>query len=517
MARTIEAVDMFCGAGGTSTGLAQACERLGLKLNLLAINHWRTAIESHAANHPWARHECAEVEKLKPSRVCGRRALDLLVASPECTHHSNARGGKPRDEQSRASAWHVLHWCQELYVKNLIVENVPEFTNWAPLDAAGHPLKSRRGETFQAWLAALKSLGYRYQWRYLTAADYGDATTRRRFFLFATRSRKGLCWPQPSHVVDPGSSLFSAAPWRPASEVIDWSLPGHSIFLTREDVRKYGLRCQRPLKINTLRRIEAGVRKFWGELAEPFIAVMNNLSDPAADSRYVRRLDKPLPVIMAEGKHFGLLQPFMVPFFGERSGQQPRNQSVDGPLATVASHGAGGIIQPFILQCAHGAGKGGHERRAASLGDPLQTVAGNRGTFALLQPFILNQDQRGRDRALGEPLPTVVTSCSHGLVQPFVIKYNRTGGACSIQEPVQTISTDDRFGLVRPMVVESGGQRYLFDILFRMLTVKELAAAHSFPAAYRFAGTKSDQVMQIGNSVPVATAEALAGAMLRSA
>lgn len=104
----IRAVDLFCGAGGTSTGLLRACERLGLDLDLLAINHWPTAIDTHRANHPSVRHLCASVEQVDPRQAVPGRHLHLLVASPECVHFSQARGGRPMSDQSRASAWHIL-------------------------------------------------------------------------------------------------------------------------------------------------------------------------------------------------------------------------------------------------------------------------------------------------------------------------------------------------------------------------------------------------------------------------
>ncbi len=185
MGKIIEAADLFCGAGGISTGLGMAVDYFGKDLNLVAVNHWERAIETHAANHPLANHFCTGIGELKPSKAVPGGKLDLLVASPECTHHSIARGGKPFDDQGRSSAWHVLHWCQELYVRNIIMENVPEFTNWGPLGENKKPLKSKKGQTFLAFLNALKSLGYSVDWRILTCADYGDATTRKRFFLMA--------------------------------------------------------------------------------------------------------------------------------------------------------------------------------------------------------------------------------------------------------------------------------------------------------------------------------------------
>lgn len=134
MTATIVAADLFCGAGGTSTGLALACQALGRKLRLVAVNHWDIAIETHAKNHPWAEHHCASLDHMDPCKAVPGGRLDILTASPECTHHSNARGGKPRSDQSRASAWVVLKWIQELRPSNVIIENVKEFMGWGPLN-----------------------------------------------------------------------------------------------------------------------------------------------------------------------------------------------------------------------------------------------------------------------------------------------------------------------------------------------------------------------------------------------
>src|ERR1043166_8283603 len=116
MNRSIEAADLFCGAGGTSTGLAHACQELGLGLKLLAINHWNIAVDTHSANHPEAEHLCTGLDSVDPRKVVPGGKLDLLVASPECTHHSNARGGKPINDQSRASAWLVFRWSERLNI-----------------------------------------------------------------------------------------------------------------------------------------------------------------------------------------------------------------------------------------------------------------------------------------------------------------------------------------------------------------------------------------------------------------
>ncbi len=175
----LEIADMFCGAGGTSTGAIEAARWLGYSPRLTAINHWPRAIETHTENHPGARHLCTSVDNINPRDLYREGELDLLWASPECTHHSVARGGKPINDQSRSTAWCVVRWAEALRPGTILVENVPEFIGWGGIGADGRPLKSKRGATFGAWVTALESLGYRVQWRILCAADYGDPTTRR--------------------------------------------------------------------------------------------------------------------------------------------------------------------------------------------------------------------------------------------------------------------------------------------------------------------------------------------------
>ena len=225
--RPIRAADLFCGAGGSSNGLKRACERLGRDLDLTAVNHWPRAIETHRSNHPEARHICERLERVDPKHAVPDGQLDLLIASPECTHHSRARGGRPMSDQQRASAWLVLRWAEALYVRTILIENVPEFSTWGPLDRKGRPLKQKAGHTYRAFLQALRSLGYHVDTRVLTAADYGDPTTRQRLFILADRRRRPR-WPAATHGPRQSAAEHGLKAWRSAREIIDWSIEGAS-------------------------------------------------------------------------------------------------------------------------------------------------------------------------------------------------------------------------------------------------------------------------------------------------
>lgn len=152
-----DVIDLFCGGGGTFTGIKQAAAQFGLAVNGLAINHWDMAIATHSKNHPEAKHLCASVEAVNPEEVFGRRKRPfLLVASPECTNHSRARGGKPINDQSRASAFAVLNWITRLVPENVIIENVPEFRDWARSTQTCAQAKSTRANTFRTLSARFR-------------------------------------------------------------------------------------------------------------------------------------------------------------------------------------------------------------------------------------------------------------------------------------------------------------------------------------------------------------------------
>jgi DNA (cytosine-5)-methyltransferase 1 len=451
--RTIHAADLFAGAGGATEGSYRAARRLGLRLNMVAINHWPVAVRTHSRNHPDAAHLCMSVEAVDPRLAVPGGELDLLLAGPECTHHSTARGGRPIKDQSRASAWNILRWLELLNVRRVLIENVPEFQTWGPLNAKNRPIATRKGETYRAFLRAVESLGYTVEARVLNAADYGDATTRRRLFIQARKGRGPIVWPEPTHSRAGIESLLRAtAKWRGAREVIDWTLPSPSIFDRK-----------RPLSPKTLRRIEVGLQRFGGR---PFVLAQQS-------GGVARSTDEPLPTIATDGA-ISMVEPFLVEYHSEKPGETPRVRSIGEPLPTLTTENRFGLCEPFLVTM-----RGGEDSQVASSA-----------------------------QSLTEPLRTISAGGTHhGLVkvEPFLSSYYGNGSNVPVSQPVPTVTTKDRFALVIPDGV---------DIKFRMLQPHELASAMGFPSDYVFEGTKGDVIKQIGNAWACHTATALCEVIL---
>lgn len=560
--------DLFCGAGGTSSGMIEALKILGYDPKLTGVNHNPIAIATSSLNHPDGRHLCTGVDDVDPRTLYRPWELQVMWASPECTHHSVARGGRPMNDQSRATAMCVIRWAEALLPPVILVENVKEFRDWGPIGTNGRPLKSMKGKTFQAWLGMLKSLGYRVDHRIFCAADYGDPTTRERLIVQAVRGQRRIVWPDRTHAstdeifrMQQQGDLFGLPdllPWVAAREIIDWSLEGVSIFERKK-----------PLSEKTMRRIMEGLRRFG---LKDFVVAWDHTGGSGKCSWPVT---VPVTTITSKQRH-GLVKPFLVPNFGEREGQNPRTHDIDLPAPAVTSHGAGaliepmlvtlrgsqdsninasakpvsepaptvaangthiglasaylvnmkgksnaadvhrpaptitshaphlGIAKPFLVPTCHGGG----ESRALSIEATFPTVCGNRGDIAVCEPSLLPQQSGGAVRPVSDPAPTVATAGAIGLIEPCLVKYNGTGGAKPVSEPCDTITTRDRFGLVRPIVTVNG-ERYELDIRFRMLQPHELAAAQGFPKGYKFTGNKTEQVKQIGNAVPCGLARAV--------
>jgi DNA (cytosine-5)-methyltransferase 1 len=279
MTKKLAAADLFCGAGGTSCG----AESTGAARVVFALNHWDIAIQTHQANHPHARHVNSRLDQTSPTE-CGR--IDLLFASPPCTHHSRARGGRPTNNSERSGAWEILPWLEGHRPTWLVVENVADFLEWGPVGRDGRPLPSMKGVTFHSWLGAIVSMGYTAEWRILNSADYGAATARRRLFVIARKARRRIPWPEPTH--GQKANHNSQSPWKQAEELIDWNLPARSI---SEAISH----ATRPLNPKTIGWIEAGRKRF----GQRFLVSYYGNGGPSS-------VEVPLPTITTRDR-FGLV------------------------------------------------------------------------------------------------------------------------------------------------------------------------------------------------------------------
>ena len=248
-------IDCFAGGGGASVGIEMA---LGRQVDI-AINHDPDAIAMHKENHPHTLHLTEDIFKVNLQKYVKGKHVALMWASPDCTSHSKAKGGKPRDKGLRILPWAVFKHAKTILPDVIIMENVEEIQQWGPLDDAGHPIKERRGEDYKKFITAMKSLGYVFESRELVAADYGAPTTRKRWYAIFRRDGKSIIWPEPTHNKDGSNGLKK---WVPVSTILDFKNLGKSIFGRKK-----------PLAQNTMNRIGRGLKKFVFENEKPFIEI----------------------------------------------------------------------------------------------------------------------------------------------------------------------------------------------------------------------------------------------------
>jgi len=441
----VNAVDLFAGAGGWSHGWRTATGHEPM----LAVNHCAHAVHLHELNHPGTEHHLKDVWEVDPTQALRGRHVDWLHGSPDCTHFSRAKGGKPRKQRIRALAWVLARWARACLPRVVSLENVAEFEDWGPLDKAGHPIKARAGETFRRFVGQLRRLGYVVDWRVLCAADYGSPTIRKRLFLIGRRDEQPIVWPEPTHVDPKKRHLFGAhlLPWRTAAECIDWSIPCPSVFERK-----------RPLAPATCRRIAAGIVRYVLH-GKPFLVETGN---------------------------------------GERHGQVPRTRGIDEPLWTVTGKGSQGALVAAFLQQNYG-GMVGKPFRV-----PVPTITA-RDHHSLVAATLATLRGTGSSHlhgdAVSEPLRTVSSGGQHhALVAAFLTTYYSQGGTANrVDAPMPAVVTKARHGLVT--VTIDGAEYVLADIGLRMLEPRELARAQGFPDSYVLEGTKAQQIARIGNSV----------------
>lgn len=552
-------VDNFAGGGGASTGIEMA---IGRSVDI-AINHDPDAIAMHRANHPATRHYCEDVWQVDPVAACAGVPVALAWFSPDCTHFSRAKGGKPVDKNIRGLAWVTVKWAALVRPAVIMLENVPEIRTWGPLGAAdGKPIKARAGETFDGFVKALttgipqthpafaemcdalgiaqdselaqkisRGLGYDLDYKVLKSCDYGAPTTRTRFYMIARSDGRPIVWAEPTYAPRDSADVKAGRklPYHTAAECIDWSIPCQSIFGRKK-----------PLAENTMRRIARGIQKFVIDNPEPFIVTVNHsgegfrgqstdepLGTITAKNGYGvvtptimcnntnnvgASVETPIPTVTTGNRNY-LVAPTLIQYHSETGKDEVRGQELDKPIMTVDTS------QRYALSVAHIMKNyaGGYTGAGSAADAPLDTVTA-KDHNAIVTAHIMTMRNNMDGQPADEPLTTI--SCSgahHAEVQAFLVKYFSNGAAKSVDEPLDTVTTKDRFALV----TIHGEQYIITDIKMRMLQPRELFNAQGFPRNYVIDHDadghpygKSKQVARCGNAVTPPVPAALVRANL---
>ena len=480
---TITVTDMFCGAGGSSTGLSNVP---GIQVKT-AMNHWARAIETHNTNHPDVDHVCADIQQVDPEFIS---TTDMLWASPECTNHSVAKGKKRVTRQtalfgeklpdeaaikSRATMWDVPRFAEIHDYKIIITENVVDAAKWL---------------MFDAWLLAMKSLGYDHHIVYMNSmhAQLGglpapqsrdrmyvmfwkqgnakpdfdklrplaycptcDETVRAMQVFKKPNERWGRYRAQYNYrcpKVSCRNRIVEPA-WRPAADAIDWGIQGQRI--GDRQVKDYFNKAgdfigSGPLAPKTMARIHAGLAKYGAQpvaidavRGAQILSAVNSEPFQTQTTSYTRGLL--VPVEGREGKEARDIREAM-------RTQTTRNET--GLLLAPGSkseHHGNAMLMPY-----YGSSK-------------PQTVTDPIGTLTTVDRYaMITLRGQNAPKDVYDPLDTFAANGNHHALMG-----------------------------VNPPAVE--------DCTFRMLEPHEVTWGMAFPKDYTMTGTKREMVKQAGNAV----------------
>lgn len=542
-------IDLFCGAGGLSEGVEEArlngnrCAKV-----VYCVNHDKNAILSHDANIPDALHFIEDIRtlELSPINTIVERIRELypdsmimLHASLECTNFSKAKGGQPRDADSRTLAEHLFRYIDVIDPDYIQIENVEEFMSWGDMDEKGKPISMDKGRLYQKWVRNVKKYGYNFEHRILNAADFGAYTTRKRFFGIFAKKSLPIVFPEPTHCKGGRQDMFSRLEkWKPVKDVLDFSDEGTTIFR------------EKPLAEKTLERIYNGLIKFVAGGKDAFLVKYNSMNRTGKYN--APGIDEPCPVVTTQNR-LGVAQ---VCFLSKQFSGHPesKNVSVEEPAGTITCRDHHAFVSAHY-------GNGFNR----SVNEPSATVT-TKDRLSLVTPrFIANEySGGGQHTSIDNICPAILTNPKQKLItcKPWIMNTSFSNIGSNIEEPAQTITANRKWHyLMNPQFNSAGGSvdnpcftliarmdkmpPYLVatesgqiaieiydndspmtvkikefmalygivDIKMRMLRIPELKRIMGFPEDYVLVGTQADQKKFIGNAVEVTQAKKNAEAL----
>ena len=542
-------INIFCGAGGLSEGVEEArlngnrCAKV-----VCCVNHDKNAILSHDANIPDALHFIEDIRtlELSPINTIVERIRELypdsmimLHASLECTNFSKAKGGQPRDADSRTLAEHLFRYIDVIDPDYIQIENVEEFMSWGDMDENGKPISMDKGRLYQKWVRNVKKYGYNFEHRILNAADFGAYTTRKRFFGIFAKKSLPIVFPEPTHCKGGRQDMFSRLEkWKPVKDVLDFSDEGTTIFR------------EKPLAEKTLERIYNGLIKFVAGGKDAFLVKYNSMNRTGKYN--APGIDEPCPVVTTQNR-LGVAQ---VCFLSKQFSGHPesKNVSVEEPAGTITCRDHHAFVSAHY-------GNGFNR----SVNEPSATVT-TKDRLSLVTPrFIANEySGGGQHTSIDNICPAILTNPKQKLItcKPWIMNTSFSNIGSNIEEPAQTITANRKwhylmnpqfnsagssvdnpcFTLIARMdkmppylVATESGQIAIeiydndspmtvkikefmslygiVDIKMRMLRIPELKRIMGFPEDYVLVGTQADQKKFIGNAVEVTQAKKNAEAL----
>ena len=512
-------IDLFCGAGGTTTGVeqaelnGQACAKV-----IACVNHDVNAIASHQANHPHTLHFTEDIRTLNLSNLITHlrkmkaeypAALVVLWASLECTNFSKAKGGLPRDADSRTLADHLFRYIEEIEPDYIQIENVEEFMSWGDMDEKGHPISKLKGRSYIRWTNKVMSYGYNYDWKLLNSADYGAYTSRKRFFGQFAKKGLPIAFPIPTYSKNGDSGMFQIyKKWKPVREVLDMNEKGQSIFNRKK-----------PLCEKTLKRIYAGLIKFVAGGKEAFLIKYNSMNQTG---KYTApSIDEPCPTVACQNR-LGLAN---ISFMSKAFSGEPysKNQSIDIPAGTITTKDHHYFITAYY-------GNGNNHSIAA----PCPTITTKDRLGLINSCFIANEYSGGGQlSSIDAPCPAILTTPKQKVVDCFLMnpQFNSAGGninnpcftliARMDKMPPYIVNTEKGLGIrmfdtdseMTLKIKEFMAMYGIIDIKMRMLNIGELKRIMGFPKGYILVGTQAEQKKYIGNAVEVNMSKVLCEAL----
>lgn len=534
-------VDLFCGAGGTTTGFVQAAN--GMAKVIACVNHDPLAIKSHWRNHPEVKHFEEDIRTLELTELIRLveyyrnrypSAYLILWASLECTNFSKAKGGQPRDADSRTLADHLDRYIIALNPDYVQIENVVEFMSWGPLDENGKPVSRKNGSDWMRWRKEICSHGYTDDWKELNSANFGAYTSRNRLFGVFAKDGLPVAWPASTHAKIPTkfSMYGDLQKWKAVKEVLDFQDEGESIFNRKKD-----------LSPKTLERIHAGLVKYVAKGDQSFIS---KYFSGKPKSKNISVEGPAGTICCVDGQ--ALVQPqFLLQTYAANS-QGHNTFGVDAPGRTITTRDSTQLINPQFLT--HYYGSGGQH---SSIENPAPTIP-TKARTAVVKPeyFIDKHFGASQNQSIEAPAGTLMPNDKHRLVQcdPFLMPTNFDNRPKSVDGPAPTITADRHHTYIVnpshgghststdapcPVIIARQDKAPLYlvqavkgsyaipvydgdpgimiqikefmaayglvDIKMRMLRVHELLKIQGFPAEYILEGNQSDQKKFIGNSV----------------